>query len=132
MRGEMLAKILRRIATAVEDLDDSQLEKFIVDLKRGNSTGVQAKENKTPLKNRHSKVDLVELENVLENLSRSLSREEGAHLLDRVDLNRKELEKLARLRNIHVTKYDNIAKIKEKLVEVIIGSRLSSRAIRGQ
>ncbi len=36
-----------------------------------------------------------------------------------------------KLRNVHVSKADDLARIKEKLVEVIIGARLSSRAIRG-
>ncbi len=82
-------------------------------------------------KNRHSKVDPVQLEGILQKLIESSTRDEGSKLLDELDLTRKELEKLARIRDIHITKDDNVAKIKEKLVEVVIGSRLSSRAIRG-
>ncbi len=130
MREDILAKILRTIADSIEMLDESQLEVFARELERFKSVR-QSESGSGAKKNRHSKIDVVELEQVLRHLNELQTRQEGAELLDRQDFSRKELEKLAKLRNIHVSKVDNVAKIKEKLVEVIIGSRLSSRAIRG-
>jgi hypothetical protein len=131
MRAEKLARFLRALASAVERLDESQLDEFIADLGRGRDDNPVFASRKGAAKNRHSKVDPVQLEGILQKLIESSTRDEGAKLLDEFDLTRKELEKLARFRDIHVSKDDNVAKIKEKLVEVVIGSRLSSRAIRG-
>jgi hypothetical protein len=126
MYGTRLAQLLRAIADSIEKLDETQLNEFIADLKRPRPSG------KSAAKKKHSKVDPVELEKVLAQLNELATRDEGARLLDDLDLSRKELERLARLRDIHVSKDDNVPRIKEKVVEVVIGSRLSSRAIRGQ
>ena len=53
-------------------------------------------------------------------------------ILEKLDFTRRDLEAMARDRNVHVTKDDNVRRIKEKLVEVIVGSRLNSAAIRGK
>jgi uncharacterized membrane protein YgaE (UPF0421/DUF939 family) len=131
-RGAALAKILRNIAAAVEALDEAQLEKFAANLRRKDLSVGDDIDTKRAEKNRHAKIDTVELQLVLNRLNEFATRDEGARLLDKLDLSRKELERIARLRNIHFTKDDNVPRIKEKLVEAIIGSRLSSRAIRGQ
>jgi hypothetical protein len=89
------------------------------------------KQKKQPVQNKHAKVDPVVLDDLLAQLTGMSTRVAGIELLDKADLSRKQLEALARLRSVHVTKDDNVAKIKEKLIEAIIGARLSSRAIRG-
>ena len=125
MYGSKLARLLRAIANSIETLDETQLDEFIASMKRPRSS------DRVVSKRKHAKIDPVELDKILIQLNELMTREEGAKLLDGLDLSRKELERLARMRDIHVSKDDNIIKIKEKLVEVIIGSRLSSRAIRG-
>jgi len=131
MRPDKFARLLRAIASAVEKLEEPQIDEFIADLGRGRHGGHELTSRRIAPKNRHTKVDPVELETMMQRLNESLSRDEGYKLLDDFDLSRKELEKLARIRNIHLTKDDNVTKIKEKLIEIVIGSRLSSRAIRG-
>jgi polynucleotide 5'-kinase involved in rRNA processing len=131
MYGTRLAQLLRAMANSIEKLDEAQLDEFIANLKRGRLTDKSLTERYVA-KKKHAKVDPAALDRIMLQLNDSATREEGSILLDRLDLSRKELERLARLRDIHVSKDDNVSKIKEKLVEVIIGSRLSSRAIRGQ
>jgi len=126
MYGAKLAQLLRALANSIEKLDEAQLNEFIADMRRPRSPSAGIARKK------HSKVDPIELEKVLAKLNDLTTREEGTKLLDGLDLNRKELERLARLRDIHVSKDDNVSRIKEKVVEVVIGSRLNSRAIRGQ
>jgi hypothetical protein len=126
VRGNVLAKIFRRIADAVEKLDEVELKTFLINLER-----TEFAFERRSTKNRHAKVDLIALEELLVQLSEMSKRTAGSRLLDESNLSRKQLEALARLRNVHVTKDDNVAKIKEKLIEAIIGARLSSRAIRG-
>jgi hypothetical protein len=132
MQGTKLAQLLRAIANSVEKLDNAQLDDFIASLRRHRLTENSVPNEKSISKKKHAKVDPAELERIITQLNEAVTRDEGANLLDRIDLSRKELERLARMRDIHISKDDNISKIKEKLVEVIIGSRLSSRAIRGQ
>lgn len=129
MRGNTLAKILRRIADAVDRLDEVQLDSFLSNLNRKDNFSEASKRKTT--KNVHAKLDPVALEQVLGQLSALTTRASGGELLERLELSRKELEALAKLRSIHVTKNDDLPRIKEKLIEGTIGARLSSRAIRG-
>jgi hypothetical protein len=131
MYGTRLAQLLRAIASSIEKLEETQLDEFIGNIKR-HRPAEKSPTEKSIVKKKHAKVDPADLDRIMMQLNESMTRDEGATLLDRLDLSRKELERLARLRDIHVSKDDNITKIKEKLVEVTIGSRLSSRAIRGQ
>lgn len=126
MHGAKLAQLLRAMANSIEKLDEAQIDEFITGLKRPRLLG------RDSVRKKHSKVDPLELERILAQLNEFKTRDEGWKLLDDLDLSRKELERLARMRDIHVSKDDNVPKIKEKVVEVIIGSRLSSLAIRGQ
>ena len=130
MRGAIVARILSAIASAVERMDDEQLEAFAENLKRPLQT--PGKFRRSEVKNRHAKIDPIELERILSDLVSCKTRQEGSDLLDQLALSRKELESLARMRRIHIIKDDNVAKIKEKLIEAIIGARLSSEAIRGR
>jgi hypothetical protein len=73
-----------------------------------------------------------EVENYLDQLTMAQTREAASEIIDKLNFTRKELEALARTRSVHVTKDDNVQRIKEKLVEAIVGSRLNSLAIRGK
>ena len=65
-------------------------------------------------------------------MTQSPTREAASEILDKLDFNRKELEALARSRSVHVLKDDNVRRIKDKLIEAIVGSKLNSLAIRGK
>jgi hypothetical protein len=69
----------------------------------------------------NKKADLApkEAESLLDELMKSATREAASDILDKLDLTRKELD-------------DNVKRIKEKLIEAIVGSRLNSLAIRGK
>jgi hypothetical protein len=132
VRGNTLAKIFRRIADAIEKLDDAQLDQFLSSLERREPLlPAQDKQKARISKNKHAKIDPVALQDLLAKLNSMSTRSAGADLLDQLDLSRKQLEALARLQSIHFTKSDDVARIKEKLIETTIGARLSSRAIRG-
>ena len=60
------------------------------------------------------------------------SREEGLNLLREGQLTKKELEALARLMDLPVPRDDDAERLRQKIVEESIGSRLNSEAIRGQ
>jgi hypothetical protein len=57
---------------------------------------------------------------------------DGHRILRDAQLTRSELEKFARSLDLPVTKKDSIARLEEKIVESLIGSRLNSRAVRGR
>ena len=113
-------------------MDESQIEMLAANLRRKDFLYESGATEKSATKNKHSKIDPIQLEQILGQLNELATREEGTKLLERFELSRKELERMAKLRKVHVTKDDNVERIKEKLIETIIGSRLSSRAIRGQ
>ncbi len=60
------------------------------------------------------------------------SRDEGQKLIEGLSLTRSELERLARSMNLPVSKQDDIERLRQKIIESTIGSRLASQAIRGE
>jgi hypothetical protein len=60
------------------------------------------------------------------------TRDDGREFLEKLAFTRAELERLARVMNLPVSKQDNAERLKEKIVEFGIGSRLDSQAIRGK
>lgn len=68
---------------------------------------------------------------ISERLIAASGREEAFEILTEARLTRKELTELSRGHNIHVVKTDNIETIEGKIVESLVGSRLNSKAIRG-
>jgi hypothetical protein len=58
------------------------------------------------------------------------SREEGHRLIE--GLSKVDLTQLARAMNLPVTKEDNTDRLRQKIIESGIGSRLVSQAIRGE
>lgn len=129
MHGKQLARVFRALARAVEDLEEGQIETFISGLLQFAPDSLPQKQ---PARARHSKVDRFALDEVLHKLSEFSTREEGHRFIVEMDFRRKELEMLAKLRSIHLAKEDTVDKIREKLVEAVIGARLNSQAIRGE
>lgn len=129
MQGKQLAHFLRAIAQAVENADDSQVENFIASLSR--LVPGESATKKAVSRPRGEGVDEASLRATLERLGALSSREEGLQFLEQLDLKRKELLALAKLRDVHTSKDDTVMRLREKLVERLIGSRLNSQAIRG-
>ena len=68
---------------------------------------------------------------VLDELRGSESRVDGERLLGSLALTRRELEAAARLLDVRVSKEDDSARLREKIIQASVGARLGSRAVRG-
>jgi hypothetical protein len=131
MRRAILANILRKLADAIENSNVDEQEDFDIEVK---PTRMRTKPTRGhgSRSNRKTDVSPEETEDLLGQLDKVTTREAAFEVLERLELTRKELEALARPRSVHFTKDDNVQRIKEKLVEAIVGSRLNSLAIRGK
>ncbi|GAA0020713.1 hypothetical protein [Bradyrhizobium diazoefficiens] len=128
MKGKQLAHFLRAIAQAVENADDSQIDNLIASLSRLTPNERTTKPSSKPPR---QDVDEASLQETLERIGMLSSREEGLKLLEQLDFKRKDLLALAKLRDVHTSKDDSVLRLREKLVERLIGARLNSQAIRG-
>jgi hypothetical protein len=128
MKGKQLAHFLRAIAQAVENADDSQIDNLIASLSRLTSNERTTKPSSKPPR---QDVDEASLQETLERIGMLSSREEGLKLLEQLDFKRKDLLALAKHRDVHTSKDDSVLRLREKLVERLIGARLNSQAIRG-
>jgi hypothetical protein len=129
MQRSVLARILRKIAVAIEKSNVDEWDDFDVELKPRKGFGLER--GSEGQFNRKPKISPGEVEYLLEQLNKAATREAAFAVLEKLNLSRKELMAVARARSIHMTKDDDVRRIKEKLVEAAVGSRLNSLAIRG-
>ena len=130
---QSLGKLLRRLAEIVERGSDEDLEAVLsgrAELVAPNGTvRLRGKRGANSIHQGLSREkELVALGEHLRNLE---SRDEGLALLRGADLQKRDLERLARLMNLPVLREDDAERLRQKIVEHGIGSRLNSRAIRG-
>jgi hypothetical protein len=59
------------------------------------------------------------------------TREEGAEYLARLELGRDDLRRVVSALDLPMTHADNMERLRNRIVESLIGYRLRSRAIRG-
>ena len=131
MTGRAIARFLRNLANTIENMSAEELEKLPERLRalRPLPGGLQTKHrSSTP----QAKLDGTQSQRIIADLRAAPSREDGYDLLDRITPTRSELVSLARVAKVNITKADDVARIKEKLVEFVIGSRLNFLAIRGE
>jgi hypothetical protein len=121
------AKFLRQVADLVEEFGDDGFEEVVAQLSSIRKNASLRSPRSVTGKNDEYVASLI-----IRGLENSTSREQGHSFLADVSSSRDQLLAAARLRSIHITKEDNLSRIREKLVESIIGARLSSRAIRGE
>ncbi|CAO96449.1 hypothetical protein [Erwinia tasmaniensis] len=69
---------------------------------------------------------------VLNELKECKDRQAGYKILSNKFKTRKELEAFAKKINVYVMKQDKVDKIKEKIIEGVIGASLRSTAIQGE
>lgn len=129
MKGKQFARFLRAIADAVENVDDAQIDNLITSLSRSASN--ESGNKRSSPKNHRQDASEALLGETLEKIALLSSREEGLQLLEQLDFKRRELLALAKLRDVHTSKDDSVLRLREKLVERLIGARLNSQAIRG-
>jgi uncharacterized protein YjiS (DUF1127 family) len=134
-----LANLLRAIADWIEQSPSAEVEEFLADgqIPRLSRFGSQRVNRDSRLRQGSAKkkgaarIDQDELSELPDRLRKLVSREEGMDLLDSLGLTRKDLERLARYMDLPVLREDDAARLRSKIVEASIGSRLNSQAIRG-
>lgn len=123
-----LANLLRNLADFIEHHSDSELA-FLLEQRTPliSKPLARKKYQKRPQAPKSSEY-YDDIKRTLQGLS---SREEGNELLLREDLKREGLETLARSLQLPVQRDDSVERLREKIIENLIGSRLRSNAIQG-
>lgn len=124
------SKLLRVIADLVETMSAKELKALTAELRGRAPKAVRASGTLSigiPI----ARFGPADAEDIASRIEKAANRADGEQILREASLNKRDLTYLARSRSVHVTKEDNVARIEEKLVEALIGSRLSSDAIRG-
>ena len=127
MNTELLAKLLRAISGAVERNDELALECALKAVS-ANTKPVKSKSNAK--RSIEPKVMLSEAD-ISKLVSECSDRVSATTLIGSYRLTRKELASLARFNSVHVTREDRQIDVLTKIVEALVGARLSSIAIRG-
>jgi DNA-binding TFAR19-related protein (PDSD5 family) len=117
-----LPKTLRAIASALEALDEKELDALVAG--RGKLVFVASER---PAE-RHE-ASAAEAAEVLGRLSSCTDREQARAVLSEIS-SKEALTSLARSQKIHVTKQDRREDIESKIIEFVIGGKLRSDAIR--
>jgi hypothetical protein len=132
MNGQELARFLRALAKSVERMPLGEIERLPELLEKLVIEEPAKEKRRSQGPPKSEKFGQAPLLQILTELRQAPSRESGSDILERNDLTRAELTSLARLAQINITKKDDIPRIREKVIESIIGSRLNSLAIRGE
>lgn len=129
MSAPEIANLLRAIADLIERNNSPEIAVITAAMGQGSSKQ-RGKKSAGPVKVKEtSSPDLAALATfILE----SSDRAEAKQILERENLTRRELMKLGQTHNVHIVKEDTIDLIEDKIVEALVGSRLSSKAIRGE
>lgn len=130
MAKNELRDLFRAVLAAVEGLTEEELDlllarrarlKLVVEPFRLKASG----RTDLPLWR-----DRLNVGRVLDDLLHSGSREEGNSILEAASLTKMDLEQIARHLNLPLLKQDNTERLRDKILEATIGSRLNSEAIR--
>ena len=123
-----LAKILRRLADFVDGRSDEELAPLFQQAASLMQGATIRRKQQNSSKGQKAHESLSEIAAQLRGLH---SREDGDALLRKLITNRSALESLARLMQLPVQRDDTVERLREKIVENAIGSRLRSDAIQG-
>lgn len=117
------SKLLRIIASMLDDISDKELEKLLSGESKLISVPV------TDQKIKKESAQPPETDNIVRDLNESQSREEAREILSRVS-NKESLTTIARSQKLHITKQDRREDIENKIVEFFIGAKLRTDAIK--
>jgi hypothetical protein len=123
-----LASILRRLADYIDRHPDEELAPIFEQAARLMPSPSSQKRNQVKPLEKLSPDSLQELAAKLREL---MSREDGENLLLERITNRQGLESLARFLQLPVQRDDSVERLRAKIIENTIGSRLRSSAIQG-
>ncbi|MFT8444037.1 MAG: hypothetical protein ABF751_05115 [Acetobacter orientalis] len=118
--------LLRALANVIEKGDSQLVSRLTEELSK-------------PLKssNKNSEQDVSFdhdslLETVMSELVSFDSREKGVAYLKDARLTKRQLIAIGKKNKIYIAKSDTIAVLEDKIVEALLGSKLSSKAVRGK
>ena len=125
---EEMTRLFRAVARLIESMSNSEYDLFVSGQWR--PTVAARKDRK---KRATERVSAEQLEGIISRLRDTKSREEAREILknDSRMLLKDNLNELARLLQVHVTKNDKREEIEDKVVEFVVGVRLRSEAIQG-
>ena len=123
-----LANILRRLADYIDRHPDQELAPIFGQAAAFMQTAGQQKKRHGQSPRKSGSQNMREIEAKLQMLR---SREDGERLLQDEVLNRRALEGLARFLQLPVQRDDTIERLRAKIIENTVGSRLRSEAIQG-
>lgn len=128
MSNPEIVRLLRAIADVIEKSSPAEIAALTRSLKDSKSS----RRRKATASENALELSRPNLDEIAEKLLAGSDRDQAMKLLADENLSRKELAALARNHNVHVVKEDSIGTIETKIVEALVGSRLNSRAIRGE
>lgn len=135
---KILAAFLRSLAEAIENGSASDLEALLEGQMGLTISGEAFKSSRHPRvrvfasSRKDTEPDRRKLSDLMDQLRRLESRDEGLDLLRTAQLAKRELEQLARLMDLPVSRDDDAERIRQRIIAASIGARLNSRAIRGE
>lgn len=129
MRNEDAAAVLRKVASFLLTLSDEDATDLIEGRQK---LELAPRDRATKRRASASELSEREIEQILDELRSSTSRDEGDAVLARADLKKKDLEAIARFADLPVRRRDKVSDLEDRLVESTIGYRLRSRAIKGK
>lgn len=124
----IIIKLLENLTEQVDKLSESDLLKIKAET---HEITIQIKKRKSTLGNKELLTD-EKKRSILKELQSHDTREDGLVFLSSNDLNKKELEQLAKSLDILILRQDKIEQIKDKIIEATIGAVLRSNAIQGK
>jgi hypothetical protein len=124
-----LANILRRLADYIDRHPDENLAPIFEQAAKLMPTAGSRKRNDA---RSHGKISPTEAEQISTELRALPAREIGDAFLQRELPNRRALETLARFLQLPVQRDDTVERLRAKIIENTIGSRLRSDAIQGK
>lgn len=130
---DLIVRLLRELAETLRRSSDAEIEALLsgratlADLLASPAFGARADGKATTKKRvlRNNK----RLAGLAAQLRQLPSREEGVSFLVGAQLLKNELEELARMMDLPVLREDDADRLRQKIIESSIGSRLNSRAI---
>ncbi len=125
------ATLLRRLAECVESAKLADLEELLAGSARLQIRLDKRSESQSPSSPPPDDRPPADWSSIADRLRSLPSRDEGEKLLSEVTSTKAQLERLARAMDLPVAKYENTEQLRQKIIESSIGSRLVSRAIRG-
>lgn len=125
---EIIQKLLSDLSREIASLPEDDLQKL---LDADYSLALKIVKSKARA-TRSEEISETEKQDLVADLEKAQTREDGLQVLEDSLKTRRELESLAKFLDVSVSKQDKVEYIREKIVEATIGARLRSQAIQGK